>query len=488
MGYSVSQVRRFGGLQLSLDPADVGVEAALFGQNFEVARDRSFVRTRPGLTRLGAVNAISGNAAYRLIGDGNGSLENLWAISESIGPDTVYLDSLSSAGSLTAIGNWLTTARGFHDVVTFGGTSGPATYIATEGALLRKAIVASGLSMVAGSPKYLAVTPTTNRLVQGFFTSVGATPSGANGNKSCLFFSDPLLPEMFTETNFVHLRNGDGEELRGISTWREQTFALKETMMYVFGQESTDARGEPVFDYRSVTLAGRIGKVTSTTRGPVVGSGDMGVYYLARDGVYRTTGGPPVKVSGALDEHFRSGLIVPHSLSVVGHCVFIHEVGKLWKFDERHGQWSQCRYSNYSDTFYCPLLGWQMVGGVDSEVHVAGRTTLYSQAAATTDDGTVISAFYQSGYDEMGAPGLKVVRQAQVTGNGSVSFALQSDYGSAAPPETKLLATAPAIGDQIYRRTKRGRRFGFSVVGNVWQVNGVDLHLQSARPPVGVKA
>lgn len=490
MAYETVGVARFKGLNVVTDPGDVGLGAAVAGDNFDLAADLSYVRSRDGLVRLGAVGALTGATCYRLLRNPDPAWDELIAVSESLAGTTVYLDSISTTGVVSARGNWGVASGGrFHDLLPFNNAGVYEVYASTRSELLRKYTVGGAVASSVGRPKFLAVTAT-NRLVQAHYTSPTYTPSGANGNTSCVFFSDPAAPETFTATNFVHLRPGDGEEIRGMASYKGQLFVFKQTAMFVFSGESIDATGEPVFDYRTVDLPGEIGDVVSNRVGPMVGVGLLGVYYLARDGVYRTTGGPPVKVSGALEELFRLDDILPHTLSCADGRVLVAEEGTLYVLDERSGEWLRWTMPQYDDSFYCPFITWERLatGGGAELTYVAGDTTLYLGHDATTDDGQAIASSYQTGFGDLGGPGLKVVAQSQVRGSGTVTYAMATDYGAADAGTSLALGAAPAVADRIERKSRRGRNFAIklSAASGAWRVNDVALYI-AARYPAGVK-
>lgn len=88
--------------------------------------------------------------------------------------------------------------------------------------------------------------------------------------------------------NWVDVQVGDGERLAGATAWSNYFFAFKQSRFFVFYGTSTDADGEPVFDYRTVAAPG----AEEITAGGVA-AGERGVYYSSPLGDIRlTTGGP----------------------------------------------------------------------------------------------------------------------------------------------------------------------------------------------------
>jgi hypothetical protein len=496
MGFDAVTVDKFGGLRLSSDPGDVGLGAAVDLNNVDFANDLSYVRSRDGSTPHGAAGAISGVNIYALVAQTlSTGLGRLVVVSETPGsPVTVHVDVFSGGGVMTALGSFtIANEHFFHDTVSLGTSANDYVFLASEGELLQ--IIAGGAVIASvGKPKYVAAMPTSNRLVQGFYFNAADTPSGANGDRSCLFFSDPDVPTVYTATNFVHLRPGDGEDLRGLATWRGQMFAFKETAMYVFAGEGTDATGEPVFDYRSVELGGRVlpANVSGTgNTGRVIAAGAEGVYYLTADGVYRTTGGPPVKISQALDDGFRDGTILPHTLSVARHRVLVGTLEGVYVFDERNGQWTRWTFPAAYGLMRSGFIAWDVgaPGGPDSLYYAGADTVLYSDRDEATDDGELIASSYQSGYADLGSPALKVIARSQVWGTGLVTYAMGVDYGDPDTGSDLQLGASPAVEDAIEVWSRRGYDACFKLASpaGAWRVNALAL-LLSARYPVGVKA
>lgn len=487
-------VNKFGGLIVGgtgrgSDLGDVGISGAIDIVNVDIAADRSFIRTRDGLSRLTSAGVLFGGASgvcYRTIVDGGSN--SLLTVTDNAGANTIGVDSTNVGGVVTAIGSWAGTSTGTHDAVNFGTPTNTIVFISSANSTLRK-VTAGVLAVSVGVPKYVAVSPLSNRLIQGWFGSAASSPTAANGSTSTVFFSDAGAPETFSAANFVHLRPGDGEEIRGIVNYGTQTWVFKETSVFIFSGEGIGPTGGPEFDYRVMTLPSRIRKPLSD--GPMVGAGARGVYYAAVDGVYRTTGGPPVKISQALDSNFQLGTDVVNHLSVVGTRVFLASGTSPTRytiFDEQHGQWSRWEFTG---AWSAPLIEWARLSGsiYPPLVAVKAAGTVYvTSPTATSDDGTAIASTYWSGFDDLGAPTLKTLRQTQVWGSGSPTLGIYTDYLNPATDtgaRALTLGTPPLVDDAVVRYARRGTRFSYklSAASGAWYVYSLAFSMSSAQRP-----
>lgn len=487
-------IRRFGGLQLSSDPSDVSMEQALEATNVELAPDLSFVRTRGGLTRLGNVAAVSGSIQKLLDSHNTGAT---YAISND--GTNIYFNSFVIGGAPATFGSWAANTVIAPDAVSFGTPTTSYVFIASDvGALMRR-FTPSGPALAAsvGAPRFLAVMPRSNRLVQGYFT-VGSTPTGVNGSSSTVFFSDKGAPETYSANNYVHLRPGDGEGIRGMITWRDKLFVFKESTMYVFSYESVDPiSGGPVFDYQAVSLAGRIPpQLTSPLNTFLIGASDKGVYYVSTlGGVYLTTGGSSTKVSGALDEVFSQQRVdqQPVMLSATRFRVAVStaSAGVMYTMDERNGQW--VKWTSGIQMPSAPLIDQNPrnadQGTLETLMWGSGNGTMYYYGrAAATDDAANISSSYQTGFGDLGGANVKTVKRMQAYGTGTVLSAMATDYGSADTGASLVLGTAPTAAIKFDTRARRGTVFSskLSAASGAWQVNRLTMHVRSPRP-IGAK-
>lgn len=376
----------------------------------------------------------------------------------------------------------------------------------------------------------LAIMPVSNRLVAAGYTTTTGGPFAAATNPSTVWFSDQGAPETWqitsappaTYQNSIQITPGDGERITAMVAWRDMVFIFKESKFAVLYGESIQANGGPVFNYRMVEAgAGCVGA-------DAVCAGRDGVYFLDRTGVYRTAGGEPEQVSDVIDPFFTGRISSYYQGGVFNHAqaglasLCWHEerlycsvpVGsgtansRVLVHDPRHGWWSLydipaaglCSWKVSAQ----PVLFFSYASGLK---HIGKHSSAY-----TSDDGTAISARWQSGWFDFGDPGVKSLREMKVWGSGSVYAGMTIDYQPSPVLDAVAFPIADTWGDgtsltdfwgdgtdssdtwgygintscQLVRRAHRGTVF--SVVlqdngGQAFQVLRMTHHLREGRVP-----
>lgn len=368
----------------------------------------------------------------------------------------------------------------------------------------------SAWASVSSSPKgsCLAVTPSSNRLVATRFgTTDGGPDASANSSSpSHVYFSDPGDPTSWPTTNYVQLDPNDGEQITAAVTWREYVFIFKETRFYVFTEESTDADGNPVFNYRKIDVG--IG-----CAGPrAVATDENGVYFVDRTGVYLTTGEAPVKLSEAVDPLFYgedTDYVADLDFDLISTPYHMNAV--LWQdlliisnyntgatavttlvYDTKDGWWSRWQ----------PLLSpgcwatYRIRGGPDLLIMGTVATSNqkkvfeYTPSVATDDSaggGASIVSHWQSGFTDLGIAQNKRIRQVKVWGSGVVRIKTFFDFDtSTTPTVTDFDFTAisgPAVNVGLHRTSVRGTTFGFRLddLNGAWSVHRIEPQISSPR-------
>lgn len=464
-------IERFGGLDLRGDPGEGAQAIDLLNVTLEPGRVRVRDGSEEAVAGLGA-QAAGAFPFYRAAG-----LQLITAHAAEVFAHTAAGVLVASSGLLVgvqeqrgvtgaAIGT--TTASFFY--IHGATSSGPGEVVRWNGAAW--ALIATFPAAI----RTLTTSPIDNRLVVG----------AANSKVS---FSDPGAPETYGANNYVHLTPGDGEEINGGAAYNNQVFIFKRSKFFVFYGTSTDSTGNPVFNYRGIEAG--VGMANHTPQ--AVCTGADGVYFLADDGIYRTTGGAPVKVSQALDplfdgttSTFWQGGTYSVAAGLGGRLTwldgnlyaFLPSTGKIFVLDTQLGAWSVWSLSTAYGLTSLPASG-TYGDRPRLLVSTAGGKMLRVKPGLTTDDGTAIVSRYRASFDSFGASERKRIRETIVEGIGSPSLQWSSDWGALGTADTLTLGTSPAVDTARQRRASRGRFFSFQVGASsgAWSVNRIQANV-----------
>lgn len=175
------------------------------------------------------------------------------------------------------------------------------TYIAQPNSELTRFNGSQFSSLTAGTgPKcrYLTVGMSSQRLWAAGFNA-GTNLAGQVVGPTTVAWSDPLEPEVWPTSNWQNF-GLDGEPITGLVNFSGQMFVFSRNRYWVI-YNLTTSDGVTTPNYREVTGAGLVqpGAVVTT---------EAGVFFLAEDGVYMTTGTQPVKVSEQINGLFTGQL------------------------------------------------------------------------------------------------------------------------------------------------------------------------------------
>jgi len=306
----------------------------------------------------------------------------------------------------------------------FAAFASGAGYLAT-GTTVKKITTVGALTTPAAMPQaqYLAIQTPDNRLV------------AANG--STVSFSAPGLPEDFTSaltTGSVLLEPNDGYSISGMVAWNNLIFVFKPSKMFVFHGNSTNADGSPAFNYRRV---GGQGASLSGSNSTVIACDD-GVYFTNLQGLWHTSGGPPVKISNELDPLFLGQDAPPYwtgnttyltgrGLCRVGNTLLVAAGPNWFTFDLISRQWGFWSMANCTQVIASPSDSTTAVGVERFLFYGPSLTTIKMMSpASSSDNGTSISSFYRSGFWTPSQPGAEAwVREWLLDGtstSGAVLF------------------------------------------------------------------
>lgn len=491
-------IEQFPGLDLRSDPGEGGGAIDLLNVTFEPGRVRvrdgsATFRTTTDKPYFLARFRISSGANQLIIGENGGLIRAVDQAGSSIATTTVpVLNSRGAAG--VAVGTptnsyfYLADLTSVNAIRRWDGATWttPAAFVAFAGVCA------------------MAVTPSDNRLMVA--------------NNTDVVFSDAGAPETFGANNYVRLTPGDGESIRGAISFNNQVFVFKQTKFFVFYGQSTDATGQPVFNYRTVDTG--IGMQTIAPQS--VCRSEDGVYFIGNDGIYRTTGGTPSKISGPLDPFFVGGLNsywrgsqwgadnpvqrlawVNGKLYAALGATTGTNVVQLFEWDPELGTWS-CWGLNA-----CSLLGWPststtgdgrrlMVGndttgslGFNVGIHRFGLTADADTSGGGPSANAILSR-YRSAFNSFGTPGQKRLRETLLTGSGTVGMQWSTDDGALplAVGSAVTLGAASAVATKHQRAAYRGRNFSYQLDGGlggtVWAINRVQANIHPQTRPVGI--
>lgn len=499
-------IEQFPGLNLSNDPGEAA--GALDVINITIERGRA--RTRDGSATfytstskpyfLGRFRVLSTGADQLIVGESGGLISAFSQAGALLATTTVPV--LNSRGlASVAVG---TPANAYIYVADLTSVNGIRRW---DGAAWTTPAVFAATPAVTA----LAVTPSDNRLVLGETSTVSFSNQGA--------------PEVFGASDLVRLTPGDGEKITGAISFGNQVIVFKKTKFFVFFGQTTGSAGQTVFNYRTVDTG--IGMQTDAPQS-ICKSPDS-VYFIGNDGIYRTNGGPPQKISQAIDQFFNTPLspywrgtnsgsrwestgTVQRLEWVAGklYAALADTTGtdrvQLFVYDPQLQAWSAW------DRNACSILGWPtttaagdarrlMLGnatagslGYNIGVHRPGLTT---DADTSGGGATALPIFsrYRSAFNAFGAPGRKRLKEVLLTGSGVPGIQWSTDDGflPLAVGGAVSLVAAPNISTSRQRTAYRGRNFSYQLdgglSGNAWSVSRLEpIFSQPPRAPTVTSA
>lgn len=281
-----------------------------------------------------------------------------------------------------------------------------------------------------------AVSPWDSRFVLARFPN-----AGGGDNPSSVRFSAVSDPETWDGYEYVDLTPGDGEKIMGMATYGNYVIVFKESKFFVFygtTYNASNSLGVPEFEFRTIDTGIGLSAKQCLCVAP------DGVYFMNNKGLYKTDGGPPVLVS-ALIEPLWSGdiptfynggainfssidkarlafhrqqvyLAVPTNTSATNNTVLVH--------DPRYGWWSVWSMNvgalvSFEFTKANPKILFALSSG--------DKNLCKLDPSLSTDAGTGISARIKMGFNDLGVPVAKTLRETQLWGTGSIRFATAKD-------------------------------------------------------------
>jgi hypothetical protein len=340
---------------------------------------------------------------------------------------------------------------------------------------------------------YIGVQPNDNRLVVA-----NAPGSVAGGSPSTVWFSEAGDPETWGADDFVELTPGDGEQVTGLVAFRDYLIVFKRTKFFVFYGNSVDQSGEPVFNYRAVDTGIGLAHPMACATSP------EGVYFVADDGVYLTSGGPPIRVSNAIGPVFGVGKLSeytdidsfpapgsdPPRLTYFNRRLYVAytdsaDSPRCWVYDPQIGAWMHWQVPYVDD---CANNGLSAVDGVlYLGTHLtagSGTLNIYSfDPTADDDDGTAVDSHYHTGFYDLDVDVEKRARQMTAWGTGNVNLQMRRDFGALDTARALELGTDPAIDRDTVNCAKDGMLLAHRFSGTTpWTLYRTAIEFMALRP------
>lgn len=506
-------IEQFRGLYLQVDTLEAGAQQAVDLLNVDFDRPGR-VRTRDGTAQWNN-STLSSSGYSALIGTSAITNGALVAVRYSSGGN-VNLDQITTAGVASALGSGSISGAANTYLLShtdFGGLTSTTLFMTfvTQPSTGIQIVIGTGVGTPTGGgykPLYVTTTPVSNRLAVGGFFAAADSPTGADGSRSTVFFSDAGNAFSFSANNWVTLRPGDGEVITGMVTFGNDLYVFKQSSVFIFYGEDTSADGEPEFNYRKIDLPDpMVDPVPNAPNVPYVAVGPDGVYYSTANGVWRTNGGPPQMLSTPVHKIFSRDPTISTSLlnaTTNAPPALAWAAGKLIAtYTNAAGSIRQLVWSPETDTWTLwdvPGISFaQYPAGVatarDSLYYVrgSGNNNVFVMRPTSSDDsGTPIAWSYTSGsYSPANDPGrVSVSLESRLVGSGTVTLqvatinAASSSNGSFDTGSAVTLGTSPAIADGWQQIDREGTHFQHKMSGSGQaQVNELVHYLSFVKAP-----
>jgi hypothetical protein len=299
----------------------------------------------------------------------------------------------------------------------------------------------------------------------------------------------------------VQLNPGDGEQIIGMCTYGRNVFVFKETYVFVFYGISSDEEGKPIFNFSTVDLGTRIPGFFATDSQPITVGRD-GVYFLAQDGIWVTTGGAPVRVTDALktsnDRRDPPGLLggmafptwerAKGFLTYFGDCLYVgfpenpgeSTIKRVLKLDLETGRVTYWKAEMVGTTVFALTFGGTprlfFSGGP------AHKGIFYFDPTTEEDPVVEMEPYWLSGLYDLEDPDEKALTEMKMWGSGEVDVAVAEDFGEAGEAKTFKLGEGEGV-DQCELQRGQGATFlQHKLSGDApWSVQRITRYLRDSR-------
>jgi hypothetical protein len=390
---------------------------------------------------------------------------------------------------------------------------------------------AGSLAVTATVPGASSGTNAANRLIAtAFGTQTAAGPGGTATNPSRWYASNPGQPEIWETDgagtpvrgrNFGDLTPGDGEQIMAAVTWRELVFIFKETKFFVLWGESTGADGTPIFNFREIV--NNVGLAAKHA----VAVGRDGVYFMAGNGIYHTSGGDPTLLSDKIGplwngdfDVFYQGDAINHTQLALSRMAWHDEQlfvavptgtrtynDRMLVYDTQHQWWTVYDIPASALAVFRRADLNELAFGYATGLNRIGR----HHANLIDDRGVPIMSRWRSGWSDYNLPTQKTLRETKAWGSGAVTVGFSTDYNSGITSSADALfsfsGTWPSSGtwgawiaanggvwpgegevtNKLLRRAVRGTTFSTQFSSHPaspeWAMHRVARHLRETRMP-----
>jgi hypothetical protein len=399
-------VDEFRGLNLTIDPTELGTAGAVDVSNLDFDRPGE-LRTRPG-RKLHTANdsaTFSGGSPYRLVYVRG--LQQVVALNATLGGG-------STLAAYDINGSTVTTA-------TINADTGPPVDIAPFGTATQGSVAYTislrGISRWNGStltnvgttttPRggFLALWAPHARLVAGYC----AVNSGPLDSR--VHFSNAGDPETWTygagppETgDWVDLEPRNGEWITGVQALGNSVIVLKQTRAYIFYGESTHSDGTAEFLFRSVSLGDAVATPGTLLSGRVSADSDF-VYWLGSRGVYRMNeGGASALISEAITPIFENSATYGtfSHIAATSDRVYVGGDTTTLVLQKNTGQWTIYSFVSQAILPIQPRTATKPIPLPRETWLMSAGRLVELDSATTTDLGSAITWSYTTGYSSAG--------------------------------------------------------------------------------------
>lgn len=483
---------------------------------------------RGGVAQRSGYSALTGSALTNRV-DSMAPFYTTAGTKQIVAGCGTRLEAISTAGAVVASSTGAT--QGPWNFARFGSPGNERMYCGNGVDTLRRWTGSAWSSPTAtvdavggrAMPKAfgLCVQPKDNRLVAAGYSTATGGPNGATSNWDYVYFSSAGDPEAWTTTHYVQLTPSDGEKIQAAVSFGDSVYVFKETKFFIFYGNSTDATGQPVFNYRTVDTG-----IGLAAPGAVTVAKE-GIYFLGRNGVYFTSGSTPTLLSDIIEPIFSGGVPSAFNSSTLNQGSIAKARMTTWNDRVYLAIPTGASTSNDRVLVYDPEFKWWSLWDIPAAALCKFRVTDDEELAfgystgsqyvgrheesLTSDAGAAILSRWYSGWDDFGEGSMKRVRQTKLWGTGSTLFCVNKDFLQSVPSATVTFDSTDTWGDgtgadtwgdgtgtdtwgpgpevspQLHRVAVRGTYLQLamenSALNERWALARADLHVASPRIP-----